>query len=205
MVLEGYNIRMTLADLEYPVTPTPHRWTVDEFLRASEAGVFESRRVQLIEGELIDMPAQKDPHAWAVSRLVHALRVVFPDPYWIKIEATVRLNDYSGPEPDAAVMSGPPSPPAAEAPTPLLFVEVSDSTLRYDRGDKASHYAANGIADYWVADVVGQRVEVFREPVRDPSQRYGWGYAKSTVHALGDHVTALAKPDAMIAVAAFLG
>lgn len=196
---------MTLAERESPIVPAPHRWTVDGFLRAAEAGLFEGQRVELIEGEIIDMPAQKDPHAFAVSRLVRALLTLFPEPFWVKIQATTRLNDYSGPEPDIAVMSGPPSPPAVVAPLPLLVVEVSDTTLLYDRTSKASLYAANGIADYWVVDVNARQIEVFRNPVIDPSRRFGWRYASVTILRVGEFVRPLAKPDVEIEVKRLVG
>jgi Uma2 family endonuclease len=125
-------------------------------------------------------------------------------PYWIKIQATVRLNDFSGPEPDVALMSGPPSPPAIERPTPLLIVEVSETTLDYDRNEKASLYAKIAIADYWVADVIAKQVEVFREPIRDASQRYGRGYGKVSMFGLHDRVVPLCNPQAGVDVSAFL-
>jgi Uma2 family endonuclease len=195
---------MTLADGELLSAPAPHRWNVDDFFRASEAGIFDSQRVELIEGELIDMPSQKDPHAWAISRLVRSLLEMFPDPYWIKIQATLRFTDYSAPEPDIAVMSGPPSPPAIETPRPLLIVEVSETTLSYDRGAKASLYAANGIADYWVADVIAKQLYVMRKPSRDPAKRYGWGYTEIAILTVGDTLAPLAKPDTGVAVQSFL-
>jgi Uma2 family endonuclease len=195
---------MTVATRQSPPSPTPHRWKVEDYLRADEAGSFGSQRVELIEGEIIDMPGQMDPHAWAISRLTFALRDIFPDPYWIKIQATLRLNDYSAPEPDLAVLSGPPSPPASETPVPILIVEVSESSLHYDRVRKASLYAMNGIADYWVADVSAKQVEVFRDPVRDASQPYGWGYKQVTVFKLQDRISPLANPQASVEVLAFL-
>jgi len=198
-------VRMTLADHELSTLPTPHRWTFDEYMLASEAGVFDSQAVELIEGELIDMASQKDPHAWAISRLVRLMMDLFSDPYWIKIQATCRLSNYSGPEPDVALMSGPPSPPAIEKPAPLLFIEVSETALQYDRRPKASLYAKYGIPDYWVADVIGRQVEVFREPIRDPSQKFGWCYRDVSVFGLEDRVIPLAKPEARLAVSAFLG
>ena len=186
------------------MVPTPHRWRFNEFLRAAEGGCFDSQRVELIDGELIDMPAQRESHAWAISRLVRELMKLFPDPFWVKIEATVRLNDFSGPEPDVAVLSGPPSPPALQAPAPLLIVEISETTLQYDRVEKASLYAANAIGDYWVADVIGRQVEVFRDPVRDASRSHGWGYGQINVFRLHDRVTPLAKPEASVEVSTFL-
>jgi Uma2 family endonuclease len=195
---------MTVAERKSPPVPTAHRWTVEDYLRADQAGLFGSQRVELIEGEIIDMPGQMDPHAWAISRLTFALRDIFPNPFWIKIQATLRLNDYSAPEPDIAVMSGPPSPPAGETPVPLLIVEVSESSLHYDRVRKASLYAMNGIADYWVADVAAKQVEVFRGPVRDASKPYGWGYEQVSIFKLQDRIAPLALPKAIVEVSAFL-
>jgi Uma2 family endonuclease len=196
---------MTLAEHDLQTIPRPHRWTFDDYMRASDAGSFDSQRVELIEGEVIDMPAQKDPHAWTISRLVKVLLPIFPDPYWVKIQATQRLSDISGPEPDVAVMSGPPSPPATEPPTPLLVIEVSETTLRYDRGDKASLYAKYGIADYWVVNVISRQVEVFRNPVRDSSKRYGWGYGSPVIFNPPDRIVPLCKPDVSLEVSSFLG
>jgi Uma2 family endonuclease len=196
---------MAIGSRQRPSVPTAHRWTVDEYFRADEAGLFGSHRVELVEGELIDLPLQDDPHAWATSRLVGALVMLFPHPYWVKIRGTLRLNDYSAPEPDIAVMSGPPIPPADEAPVPLLIIEVSESSLQYDRVRKSSLYAMNGIADYWVADVAAKQVEVFRDPARDTSQPYGWGYKQITVFKLQDRIASLAKPSESIDVASFVG
>ena len=90
-------------------------------------------------------------------------------------------------------------------PVPLLFVEVSETTLRYDRGPKASLYAKHGIPDYWVADVIGKRVEVFRKPTRDAAQKLGWRYRDVMVFNVEDRISPLAKPEASLAVWAFLG
>jgi len=82
---------MTLAIGQSGFAPSPHRWRVEDFFRASEAGVFESQKVELIDGELIDMPPAKDPHAWTVSRLVREVMRIFSDPpYWVKIQTTQR-------------------------------------------------------------------------------------------------------------------
>jgi Uma2 family endonuclease len=196
---------MTLADYEVLEAPAPYRWTVEDFFRASELGLFEGQHVQLIEGEIIDMPAQKDPHAWTVSQLVDVLRDFFPKPHWIKIQATLVLGEYSAPEPDVSLLSGPPCPPAVVAPETLLVIEVSETTLRYDRGRKASLYASKQILDYWVVDVLGKQVEVFRDPVPDKSQKYGWRYNSVKPFGLQEQVTPLVSPDISIPIASFLG
>ena len=196
---------MTLADHELMEAPMPHRWRFEDFMRAAEAGIFDSQPVELIEGELIDMPAQKDPHAWAISRLTRELFRLFPDPYWVKIQSTQQLGDYSGPEPDITLLSGPPCPPALEKPRPLLIIEVSQTTLGYDRNRKASLYASHGINDYWIVNVIDRQVEVHRDPIPDSSQKHGWRFKSTKVLGLYDRVIPLCKPDLSLTVTSFLG
>lgn len=195
---------MTVAKRQALAIPMPHRWTVEDYLRADGMGLFANQRVELIQGEIIDMPAQNVPHMWTISRLNRQLLQIFPEPFWLKIQGTQVLDDLSAPEPDFVVMSGPPSPPASEPPVPLMIIEVSESSLQYDRVRKASLYAMNGIADYWVADVAAKQVEVFRDPVRDASQPYGWGYRQVAIFTLQDRIAPLANPQMSVDVSAFL-
>jgi Uma2 family endonuclease len=132
--------------------PSVHRWTFDQYIQLADSGVFAGQRVELIDAEILDMPAQNDPHAMAVSKLVRELMRIFDENYWVKIQATLRLGDFSGPEPDVAVLSRfPTSASEGEGegegdPQPLLIVEVSDTSLAYDRATKGRLYAAHGIA-----------------------------------------------------------
>jgi Uma2 family endonuclease len=87
----------------------------------------------------------------------------------------------------------------------LLVVEVSETTLRFDRRDKASFYAAQAVADYWVIDLVHSRLEVRRSPQSDASQTYGFAYADLSVLDATDSVTPLALPSVAIPVADFFG
>src|SRR5204862_46858 len=93
---------------------------------------------------------------------------------------------------------------ASNPTTALLVVEVADTTLSYDRNTKASLYAASGIADYWIVNIPGQQLEVFRDPVPDASARFGVRYSSRTILVAGDVVSPLALPAAQVPVADLL-
>jgi Uma2 family endonuclease len=111
----------------------------------------------------------------------------------------------SEPEPDVAVVSGTIREYSGEHPArPVLAVEVSDSSLRLDRKRKGSLYARAGLADYWIVNLVERVLEIYREPVADPSAMYGWRYASGTVLGPDASGSPLAAPTASIVVHALL-
>lgn len=181
-----------------------YRWTLDRYLDVAESGVLADEKVELINGEIVAMPAQKEPHALAVSRTTRELMAIFPEPYFVKIQSTFRLSDLSAPEPDVMVLAEMRDTGRALHDTPLLVVEVSETSLRYDRGAKASMYAARGVQDYWVINVVDDQVEINRNPVRDAQAPFGWRYAPAVVRRRGEHVDLLAAPGKTIEVTRLL-
>ena len=104
------------------------------------------------------------------------------------------------PVPDVAVVLGHPRSFTQHPRTAELVIEVSDTTLAYDLGDKASLYAAAGIKDYWVIDVENRRLHVFRDPQPDASKKYGHGYATVSVLNPTDTIGALAAPNSTVSV-----
>jgi Uma2 family endonuclease len=114
------------------------------------------------------------------------------------------MPDDSEPEPDVAYVPGTLRQVRTHPTTALLIVEVSDTTLSYDRGNKASLYASAGIADYWIVNLVDRVVEVLRNPALSPAAKFGWSYSTTTTHFSGDSVTPLAAPSASVAVADLL-
>jgi Uma2 family endonuclease len=140
-----------------------HRWTRDEYHRMADAGLFQDQRVELIEGEIIDMAPQNGPHFLAVDKTQEALRAVFPaKSFWVRGQGPVALTETSEPEPDVSVAAGPRS--ADHPTTAVLIVEVSDSTLRFDQTTKQNTYARTGIPEYWIVNIPGRRLEVYRNP-----------------------------------------
>jgi Uma2 family endonuclease len=180
--------------------PQLYRWTLDRYLDMAESGVLADEKVELINGEIVAMPAQKEPHALAVSRTTRELMAVFPEPFFVKIQSTFRLSDRSAPEPDVMVLPKVKDSGRSLHDTPLLVVEVSETTLRYDRGAKASMYASRGVQDYWIVNVVDDHVEVYRDPIREPQASFGWKYSTAVVRKRGEHFDLLAAPGKLIEV-----
>ena len=110
------------------------------------------------------------------------------------------------PEPDVSVVQGTERDyiGTGHPTTAMLIVEVSDTTLRYDRGTKASLYAKHGIADYWIVNLEDGRVEVHRQPVADAKARFRMRYDNVTIHQKGEFVAPLAMPAARVAVSDLL-
>ena len=120
------------------------------------------------------------------------------------MQEPVALDDDSEPEPDVAVVRGAPRDYLAEHPSrPALIVEVAQSSLAFVRRRKGGLYARADIADYWIVNLVGRVLEVYRQPVRAASARYGWKYRSVRV-LNGASVSPLAAPTARIAVADLL-
>lgn len=194
------------AVVEYiPVSPPPNpprkRWTRDECLALESAGVLDTSRLELVEGELIERMSKKRPHVTSLLLLRIWLAEVFGQIH-VQQEAPIDVaapdNPSNEPEPDLVVLRRPATsylagnPPASDA---LLVVEVSDSTLPFDRSVKARLYARAAIEDYWVLDVNRRRLLVHRKPVAGE-------YTDVTVFDERESVSPLAAPGASMPVAA---
>jgi len=195
---------MTLMELQPPETPPPHRFTREEYYQMADMGLFEGQRVELIEGEIVDMAPQKNPHVLGVSRASRALTKAFGDAFWVRSQAPLHMGAKSEPEPDLAVVPGPMESYKDHPTAALLIVEVADTTLRFDRGQKASLYARAGIKDYWIINIQDECVEVLREPVADARAPLGWRYKSVVTVRSPATIAPLAKPEAVIAVADLL-
>lgn len=183
----------------------PLRWTRDEYYRLADAGFFAGKRVMLIDGEIIAMTPQNEPHSTGIVNALTALQMTFGGEFTCRPQLPLNLGQASDPEPDMAVVAGPPKgQPRRHPTTALLVVEVADGSLAYDTGDKASLYAAGGIADYWVVDLVNNRLVVFRDPRPDAAARFGHAYTPVLYRGPGDAVAPLAAPGSPVAVADLL-
>jgi Uma2 family endonuclease len=182
--------------------PQPLRWTGREFDRASESGVFGDRHVELINGEILEIPPMNDPHAQSVRLANYALLKPFPpDRATISIQCPMRLGE-SRPLPDLVVVAGTPRQVVGHPTTAMLIVEVSDTTLEFDQVDKSQLYAMHGIPEYWIIDINGRRVEVRRKPIGIGSKTAK--YDELQLYADTQSISPLSAPDAMIAVAELL-
>src|SRR4051812_37492853 len=106
----------------------PIRWTVKDYFRMAEAGVFHGRRVELINGEVIEVPAQGHLHRLAITRTSRLLLTAFGPTDWVVIQGTLTLTRHWAPDPDFHVFDVPEGTPDDQLPVPLLVIEVSDTT-----------------------------------------------------------------------------
>jgi Uma2 family endonuclease len=132
------------------------------------AGILnEDSRVELIRGQIIDMAPIGAPHLNMVNRLTRLLPIIVGDRGIISVQNPVRLDDGSEPQPDVAVLQLRPEEYENSVPRAtdvLLVIEVVESSLTDDRDVKAPLYAASGIPEYWIVNIVDLIVEVYRQP-----------------------------------------
>ncbi len=176
--------------------PPLRRWKVDEYLRLSETGLIDgSPKVELLDGYITEMAPSNSPHYTAVNRVTHVVGLRLKGAYTISIQNPLQLSDRSMLEPDAVVYEGGLNrflnafPRGHET---VLVVEVSDSSLKFDRGLKLEIYASAGVPTYWIVDLEEDQIEVHDTP--GENGRYGrsatYSLGKTFTHpALGRFVT----------------
>jgi len=147
----------------------PHRkFTVDEYHYFIEQGVFKpEERIELWEGEFIEMSPIGKRHAACVNYLIEFLRDVLEKTVIISPQNPIVLNDFSEPQPDICILQRRDDfyrNTSAMANDVLLVMEVADTTVKYDRDIKFPRYAANGIKEAWLIDLENNRVEIHSEP-----------------------------------------
>ena len=191
---------MTIDGLE------ERRFTRLEYERMIDCGIFvPGERVELIAGALLIAEPQGSRHAASIGLVANALRGVLGAGWYVMVQVPLALDDDSEPEPDIAVVPGSPRDYRDGHPSrPALVVEVAEESLRGDRGGKGSLYARGGVADYWIVDVIGAALEVYRRPRRAPDAPLGWAYADRRRLQGGDTISPLAVPGAIVAVADLL-
>jgi len=179
-------------------------WDFKRYQMVQEAGLFGNKSVELIGGELIQMPPVTLPHWITVNKCDRRLKIAFPFTYIVSVQGTLKFGESSAPLPDIAVIKADLNT-LSEIPTfSVLVVEVSLSTLAYDQGEKASLYAAQGIRDYWIVNLRDNTLEVRRNPKPDAAQRHGAAYDAPQIFGRTDKVSPLELPQVAIEVADLL-
>jgi len=185
-----------MLTLEPPeiLEPVPRRWSLEEYYQMGDMGFFNDERVELIDGEIIKMPPQKDLHAISIALTLKIFFRAIPDGYWVRCQLPLHLSERSEPEPDLSIVSGNPRDYVGKGhpQTALLVIEISETTLRFDRGSKASFYASAAIQDYWIVNLIDRCVEVYRSPVADSSAQFGFRYAEKLTFSTGQTIKPLA-------------
>ncbi|MEZ2304059.1 MAG: Uma2 family endonuclease [Microcoleus sp.] len=172
-------------------------FTVQEYHLMNEAGVFANHeRVELIEGEIIQMAAIGTRHATCVRRLIRQFRQIPEESAILDVQNPIRLTQRTEPQPDLVLLQFRLDCYATAHPIPsevLLLVEVSDSTVDFDRDVKVPNYARSGIQEVWLWDLEVNCLEVYRYPTAN-------GYTSIQKFERGEVVSPLAFPDFEVSV-----
>jgi len=170
-----------------------HLWTRDEMDPMEDAGLFEGKRVELLEGRIFEMPPMKTPHATALLATEEQLRALLPPRCHIRNQMPLALGAFDEPFPDLEVVSGTYRDYSDQHPSSaLLVVEVADTSLSFDRSNKAIAYTA-GIPEYWIINLPDRAVELHRSPT---GNRYA---SKQSIPESGV-ITPLFAPGTVISV-----
>lgn len=195
---------MATTTLAPPPPGARHRlWTAVEFDHMGDFGLFEGRRAILMDGVILEWGQMDPPHAITLYLTLEALRPLFGSGWLVRSQMPIHLADDTNPMPDVAILPGHPRDFQDGHPTTATFVvEVSDTSLDYDQTVKAEKYAAAAIPEYWVVDVEGRRLLVFRDPYPHPAG--GHAYRNHLTLGPADAVAPLAAPHASVRVADLL-
>jgi Uma2 family endonuclease len=176
-----------------------HRFTNDDVERMLESGILGPEdRVELIAGELIEMSPKGARHTATIIRLTELFSELFAGRALVSVQNDIVLGPLSRLEPDILLLRRRADYYHSRTPTAenaLLLVEVAGTALRYDREVKVPLYAAAGVPEVWIVDLVGEVVEVYEEPA-------GERYRQITRYAAGEQMAPRAFPNAWIDVAA---
>ena len=183
-------------------TPTRTRISTDRYEMMIATGVLTKYdRIELIEGDMLDMAPIGLKHGAITSRLHEFFVLAVARSATIVSGGPIKLGDFSEPEPDLMLLKRRAdfySGRRPEAPDVLLLIEVSDSSLAYDQGVKLNLYARYGVSEYWVVDVEGRRIVTYREPTAN-------GYVIQAEFAAADKVAPQAFLDLKIAAGDLFG
>jgi Uma2 family endonuclease len=178
------------------------RFTAAEYHQMAEAGILaEDDRLELIEGEIIEMAAIGRHHAAAVLRLSDLFSATFRDVALVNTQNPIRLSDDTEPQPDLTLVRRRPDFYDSGLPGPedvFLVVEVADTSVAYDRRLKIPLYGRSGIPEAWLIDVNKRTITVYRDPGSD-------GYSTTRVLRHGEQLAPIAFPDRLVTGAEILG
>ena len=172
-------------------------FTADEYYRLADVGILRrDDRVELLDGDIVEMTPIGIRHAACVDRLLALVQPRVTGRAILRVQNPIRLSPHSEPQPDLSILKARGDFYASAHPAPgdvLLVIEVADSSLEFDRAVKVPLYARSGIPEVWLVDLEESRVETFAQPAPD-------GYQRSHVAVRGECVTCAGFPDFSLSV-----
>jgi Uma2 family endonuclease len=182
--------------------PSRRRFSVDDYYAMAEAGVFEpGERVELIEGEIYEMAPIGPRHGYSTDVLGNEFKERLGRVVRVRVQGPLHLDDGSEPEPDLLLLRPRSDRYRGRHPVPgdvLLLVEVSDTTLAFDRERKLPVYALAGVPEVWIVNLVDGQVEIHAEP-------FDGTYRNRRVYGAGHEVAPRAFPECLLSVEEILG
>lgn len=181
---------------------TRKRFTVDDYYRMAEVGILgHTERVELIEGEVIEMSPIGSRHAMAVNRANMIFARGIGDRAVVAIQNAAHIDLYNEPQPDVVLIRPREDFYGKAHPQPediVLLIEISETSFRFDRNIKLPIYARSGIPEVWIVDLNSDAIHSFRNPT-------GNQYSEANTKTRGDSISPGAFPDFIIPVADLLG
>jgi len=178
-----------------PATPTPHRWTVDEYYRMAEVGILgPEERLELIDGDILCVPRQTPRHSACIMRIHNTWMEFIKGVAMPSVRSPLRIDIWNEPEPDLKWIVWRDDYYTSRHPIPsdvLLLIEVADSSLEFDRQVKVPLYGRVGVQELWIANLVDDQVEVWRDPTPG-------GFGTSKLLKRGASIRPLAFPDLLL-------
>lgn len=210
LVEDSKNETSPVAALSAP-PPLPHTrgqivaatytLSVAQFERMIEAGILpENEHIELIEGDITEMAAVGKRHASRVKYLNRNLNRLVGDKAIVSVQDPIQLDDLSEPEPDIALLTRRDDFYRHQLPCPadvLLVIEVADSSLEYDRRTKLPLYARAGIREFWLVNLIEERIEIYTEPANGT-------YTKVAYIRRGEALISVTMPDITLDAEALL-
>src|SRR5207244_4349593 len=135
------------------------RIRTQEYGRMTDIGLFDGRRVELVEGTLYEMPPMRTPHLLVLVRLQQILAPLNAERRLL-VQIPLRVPEFDEPEPDLAVLREPLGRHKPSAADTLLVIEVSDTTLRFDRERKLPAYRRGGVPEVWIVNLADRQLEI---------------------------------------------
>ena len=184
------------------IEPIRRPFSVDEYDRMVEVGILgKGDNVELIEGEILEMSPIGSRHEACVDRAAALLLPPLVGQSIVRIQGSIRLGDYSRPQPDLILLQQRKDYYASDGAVTrdaLLVIEVSESSIRYDRGSKLRVYARHGVRELWIEDLTTDTLLVFRDPESG-------AYKTQLTLEKGDFIAPLAFPELVLSVSSLLG
>jgi len=162
-----------------------HRFTIEEYHKVLETGIFEGQRTELLDGEITIMSPIGNPHRSIVTRVMRRLNAAFGELYSYVVQGSIQVSEYNEPEPDVVVAKFRDDDYAGMSLEPKdihLIIEVAKSSLSTDRNKKRLTYATFNVPEYWIANLKDFQIEVFKQP-KDGD------YQVKEIYKMGDSVT----------------